>query len=70
MLYSDSLSLATNPLAWPELQERRSDTKMLHKHGRMSIDASMKDRDQLALLASRSVKREKVFESLKAALQC
>lgn len=36
----------------------------------MSIDASMKDRDQVASLASTSVKEEKVFESLKAALQC
>lgn len=70
MLYSDSLSLTTNPLAWPESQERRSDTKTLHKHGRMSIDTRMKVRDQVVSLASRSVKGEKVFESLKAALQC
>lgn len=35
----------------------------------MSIDASFKNRDQVALLASRSLKGEKVFEGLEAALQ-
>lgn len=36
----------------------------------MSINASFKNRDQVALLASRSLQGEKVFEHLEAALQC